>query len=53
MYVLLVSQKYGINHVKIEYLFLQNNHSDSNFNQKFDYNYGMQGLALDTSHMEI
>ncbi len=31
--------------IKIEYLFLQNNSSDSNFNCKFDYDYGMQGLS--------
>jgi len=30
--------------VTIEFLFLKNNHSDSNFNQKFDYEFSMQGL---------
>ncbi len=29
--------------VIIKFLFLQNNRSDSNFNRKFDYEFGMQG----------
>ncbi len=32
--------------VIIEFLFLQNNCSDSNFNQKFDYEFSMQGLTF-------
>ncbi len=36
----------GINRIKIKFLFSQKTCSDSNFNQTFDYNYGMQGLTF-------
>jgi len=36
---------YGLYPVKIEFLVLQKTRSDLNFNQKFDYDYGMQGLS--------
>ncbi len=34
--------------VIIKFLFSQNNCSDLNFNQKFDYEFGMQGLSSKT-----
>jgi len=37
---------FGIYHIKIEFLFSRNSHSDSNFNWIFDYDYGMQGLSI-------
>jgi len=42
---------YGTYHVKIKFLVSQKTHSDSNFNQKFDYNYGMQGLTFNLSQL--
>jgi len=43
---------YGINIIyciKIEFIFSQKTHSDSNFNQKFDYEFG--SLGLNWEHM--
>jgi len=37
---------YGIYGIIIELLFLQNNRSDSNYNQIFNYEFGMQGLSI-------
>jgi len=39
--------KYRINHVITELLFLPKNLSDSNYNQIFNYEFGMQGPSTD------
>jgi len=40
---------YRIYYIKIEFLVTQKNRSNSNFNRKFDYEFGMQGFTTEAS----